>query len=26
VPLGRKIWREKPRRFARKVAGHWGKR
>ena len=26
VPLGRKIWREKPRRFAREVAQHWSKR
>lgn len=23
VPLGRRIWREKPRRFAREVARHW---
>lgn len=23
VPLGRKIWRQKPRRFARKVVRHW---
>jgi CHAD domain-containing protein len=26
VPLGRKIWRKKPRRFAREVAWHWYKR
>jgi CHAD domain-containing protein len=26
VPLGRKIWREKPRRFARQVVRHWRKR
>jgi CHAD domain-containing protein len=26
VPLGRKIWREKPRRFARRVARHLHKR
>jgi CHAD domain-containing protein len=26
VPLGRKIWREKPRPFAYKVARHWRKR
>ena len=26
VPLGRKIWRQKPRRFARKVARRWGDR
>jgi CHAD domain-containing protein len=26
VPLGRKIWRQKPRRFAHKVARHWRKR
>jgi CHAD domain len=26
VPLGRKIWREKPSRFAREVAQHWAKR
>jgi CHAD domain-containing protein len=26
VPLGRKIWRDKPRRFARQVVRHWRKR
>ena len=26
IPLGRKIWAEKPRRFARKVGKHWPKR
>jgi CHAD domain-containing protein len=26
VPLGRKIWRQKPRRFVYKVAQHWRKR
>jgi CHAD domain-containing protein len=26
VPLGQKIWRQKPRRFACKVARHWRKR
>ena len=26
VPLGREIWREKPRRFARRVARHWRKK
>jgi CHAD domain-containing protein len=26
APLGRKIWREKPRRFAREVTRHWYKR
>jgi CHAD domain-containing protein len=26
VPRGRKIWREKPRRFAREVARYWNKR
>lgn len=26
VPLGRKIWRQKPRRFAQKIVRHWSKR
>jgi CHAD domain-containing protein len=26
APLGRKIWRQKPRRFAQKVVRHWNKR
>jgi hypothetical protein len=26
IPLGRKIWKEKPRRFARKVGRHWPKK
>jgi CHAD domain-containing protein len=26
VPLGQKIWGEKPRRFARQVVRHWDKR
>jgi CHAD domain-containing protein len=26
IPLGRKIWEEKPRRFARKVGRHWRRR
>jgi CHAD domain-containing protein len=26
VPLGRRIWREKPRRFTRRVMRHWRKR
>jgi len=25
VPLGRKIWRKKPKRFARQLARHWQK-
>lgn len=26
VPLGRKIWRQKPRRFTQKIVRHWSKR
>jgi CHAD domain-containing protein len=26
VPLGRRIWRQKPRQFASKIAHHWDKR
>ena len=26
IPLGRKIWRQKPRRFAQKIVRHWSKR
>ena len=26
IPLGRRIWRQKPRQFARKIAHHWDKR
>jgi CHAD domain-containing protein len=26
IPLGQKIWRQKPRRFARKIVRHWRKR
>ena len=25
-PLGRKIWRQKPRRFSRRLGRHWSKR